>query len=462
MNIEGVHSPVPTGSVVRQPEATPGVHAVVPHVLQPREAATDYLPGVDLAADSFDVDSMELHVGGFPASGGGSSAASGSPVPTCHTRAQHGISEATIYTDCTTRYAFTFMTGEPETLEEAFEDDNWRQAMDNEIQALHKNKTWYLVPPLGKVNVIDYKWVYKVKKKLDDSIDRYKACLVAKGFKQMYGIDHEDTFSPVVKAATICLILSITVSNDWSIRHLDVHNAFLHGVLKEDVSMRQPPEYEDKLHPYYLCKLDKAIYGLKQAPRAWYSRLSEQLQHLDFVASKADTSLFFYNCGKCRMFVLVYVDDRIVASSSIEATNTLVHELHKEFALKDLGDLDHFLSIEATRSYQGLLLTQGRYVVELLRRACLNNCKPVNTPLTPSDKLLANGGVSLSLKDCTRLDLSFSGNKACQFLHSPTTVHWGVVKRILRYVKDTLKLGLCFVKSSSTTVSMFAYADWAG
>jgi hypothetical protein len=216
------------------------------------------------------------------------------------------------------------------------------------------------------------------------------------------------------------------------------------------------------LHPYYLCKLDKAIYGLKQAPRAWYSRLSEQLHHLGFVASKAGTSLFFYNCGKCRMFVLVYVDDRIVASSSIEATNTLVHELHKEFALKDLGDLDHFLSIEATRSYQGLLLTQGRYVVELLRRACLNNCKPVNTPLTPSDKLLANGGVSLSLKDCTRLDLSFSGNKACQFLHSPTTVHWGVVKRILRYVKDTLKLGLCFVKSSSTTVSMFAYADWAG
>jgi hypothetical protein len=67
------------------------------------------------------------------------------------------------------------------------------------------------------VNVIDYKWVYKVKKKLDDSIDRYKACLVAKGFKQMYGIDHEDTFSPVVKAATICLILSITVSNDWSL-----------------------------------------------------------------------------------------------------------------------------------------------------------------------------------------------------------------------------------------------------
>jgi hypothetical protein len=116
--------------------------------------------------------------------------------------------------------------------------------------------------------------------------------------------------------------------------------------------------------------------------------LSGKLQHLGFVASKADTSLFFYNHGKCKMFVLVYVDDMIVASSSVEATNTLVHELHKEFALKDLGDLHHFLGIEATRSDQGLLLTQGRYAADLLRRACMNNCKTVTTPLTPSDMLL--------------------------------------------------------------------------
>ena len=106
------------------------------------------------------------------------------------------------------------MTGEPETLGEALEDDKWRQAMDSEIQALHKNKTWHLVSPPGKVNVIDSKWVYKIKKKSDGSIDRYKACLVAKGFKQRYVIDYEDTFSPITKAATIRFILSIVVSND--------------------------------------------------------------------------------------------------------------------------------------------------------------------------------------------------------------------------------------------------------
>jgi len=117
--------------------------------------------------------------------------------------------------------------------------------MDAEYDALMKNKTWHLVPPQKGRNIIDCKWVYKIKCKQDGSLDRYKARLVAKGFKQRYGIDYEDTFSPVVKAATIRVVLSIAVSRGWTIRQLDVHNAFLHGLLEEDVYMKQPPGYED-------------------------------------------------------------------------------------------------------------------------------------------------------------------------------------------------------------------------
>jgi hypothetical protein len=110
--------------------------------------------------------------------------------------------------------------------------------------------------------------VYKIKRKSDGSIDRYKVRLVVKGFKQRYVIDYEDTFSPVLKAVIIRIVLSIAVSRGWSLSQLDVQNAFLHGVLEEKVYMRQPPGYEDTQHPGYVCKLDKAIYGLKQAPRA--------------------------------------------------------------------------------------------------------------------------------------------------------------------------------------------------
>lgn len=121
-------------------------------------------------------------------------------------------------------------------------------------------------------------------------------------------------------------------------------------MLDEEVYMKQPPGYEDVHRPKYICKLDKALCGLKQAPRAWYSRLSGRLQELGFLASKDDTSLFFFNKGSVSIFLLVYVDDIIVASSSLEATTALLKDLEKDFALKDLGDLHYFLGIEVKRS----------------------------------------------------------------------------------------------------------------
>jgi hypothetical protein len=142
-------------------------------------------------------------------------------------------------------------------------------------------------------NIVDCKWVYKVKRKQDASVDRYKACLVAKGFRQHYGIDYSDTFSPMVKSATIHLVLSLARSRVWCLRQLDVQNVFLHGTLEEEVYMRQPPRYEDQSRPTHVCKLDKALYGLKQAPRAWYSRFSGKLKQLGFKASQA-TQVIIY------------------------------------------------------------------------------------------------------------------------------------------------------------------------
>jgi hypothetical protein len=132
--------------------------------------------------------------------------------------------------------------------------------MDLEYNALMNNNTWKLVPYQQGKNIIDCKWVYKIKRNADGSIDRYKGHLVAKGFKQMYDIDYEDTFSTVVKAATIRLILSIAISNGCNLRQLDIQNVILHGVLEEAVYMRQPPSYEHKALPHHICKLDKVLY----------------------------------------------------------------------------------------------------------------------------------------------------------------------------------------------------------
>jgi hypothetical protein len=123
-------------------------------------------------------------------------------------------------------------------VDEAFGSKDWKTAMDAEYNALQGNCTWHLVAPTEGKNIIDCKWVFKVKRTADGSIDRYKARLIAKGFKQRYGIDYEDTFSPVAKIVTIHLVLSLAISQGWCLKQLDVQNAFLHGVLEEKVYMR--------------------------------------------------------------------------------------------------------------------------------------------------------------------------------------------------------------------------------
>ena len=216
--------------------------------------------------------------------------------------------------------------------------------MEQEFQALLKNGTWQLVPSVSGVNIIDSKWVFKVKRHADGSIERYKARLVAKGFKQRYGLDYEDTFT-VIKPTTIRILLSLVVTRGWSLRQLDVQNAFLHGVLEEEVYMRQPPGFVDPTRPRHLCRLVKALYGLKQAPRAWHARLGSVLRALGFIPSTADTSLFLLQRPEVMMYLLVYVDDIILVSSSDADADRLVSALSEEFAVKDLGALHYFLGL---------------------------------------------------------------------------------------------------------------------
>jgi histone deacetylase 1/2 len=239
--------------------------------------------------------------------------------------------------------------------------------------------------------------------------------------------------------------------------------------------MRQPPGFEKGQG--LVCKLDKALYGLKQAPRAWYSRLSTKLQYLGFTPSKSDTSLFFLATPKITMFLLVYVDDIIVVSSIPSAVERLLCQLRDDFALKDLGDLHYFLGIEVKKTSDGITLSQGRYTADLLKKVSMSNCKGVTSPMSSSEKLTAHDGVPLQVEDITkyrsvvgalqyltmtRPDISYSVNKVCQYLHAPTSVHWMAVKRIIRYLKHTMHLGMNIRRSQSLLVSAFSDADWAG
>lgn len=143
----------------------------------------------------------------------------------------------------------------PKSHTQALQDPNWTIAMLDEFNALIANRTWVLVPRPHGANIVRSMWLFRKKHKADGSLERYKARLVANGKSQRPDIDCDETFSPVVKPATIRTVLSLALSRSWPVHQLDVKNAFLHGQLQETVYMHQPPGFRDTTHPDYVCKL---------------------------------------------------------------------------------------------------------------------------------------------------------------------------------------------------------------
>jgi hypothetical protein len=220
---------------------------------------------------------IQLGVSSFAAINAAPSSTSSAPtsLPTnshsMKTRSKAGIFKPKAY-HVTAGFAFFFFfflslmaLKEPHRFKSATKHPEWVSTMDDEICAFHQNHTWSLVPHPSNKNVVDCRWVFKTKLLPDGFVECYKARLVAKGYTQLLGLDFDETFSPVVKLATVCLILSLATIAHWSIHQLDVKNAFLHGSLTEEVYMDQPPGYADPRFPNHVCRLHKVIYGLKQA-----------------------------------------------------------------------------------------------------------------------------------------------------------------------------------------------------
>nr|KYP42471.1 hypothetical protein KK1_036106 [Cajanus cajan] len=241
--------------------------------------------------------------------------------------------------------------------------------------------------------------------------------------------------------------------------------------------MSQPPGFVQSGNKTLVCKLKKALYGLKQAPHAWFERLTSVLLQLGFTKSKCDPSLFILSQSTATVYMLVYVDDIILTGTSSVLLQKLVDELHANFSLKDIGSLDYFLGIEVKATPQGgLLLSQDKYITDLLTRVKMEDCKGISTPMIGGQQLTKDGILfddptlyrsivgALQHATITRPEIAFSVNKVSQFMCLPMEEHWKVVKRILRYLKGTLGHGLLFTPATSTNpfnLTAFTDADWA-
>ena len=171
--------------------------------------------------------------------------------------------------------------------------------------------------------------------------------------------------------------------------------AFLHGELKEEVYMSQPQGYVDNTKPTHVCQMIKSIYGLRQAPRAWYEKFTTKLIELGFVVSTSDSSLFILANDSVKLYLLLYVDDIIITGTSSVVIDQLIQILILSFKMKDMGALSYFLGISITRSRSDLMLSQSKYILQLLDKSDMLGCKPVSSPATVT-KLNKTDGELLS------------------------------------------------------------------
>ncbi|CAN1141195.1 Retrovirus-related Pol polyprotein from transposon TNT 1-94 [Linum perenne] len=362
----------------------------------------------------------------------------------------------------------------PSSYKEAAKDIQWCKAMEEEIRALEENNTWRIVQRPSDSPIIGSRWVYTVKYKPDGSLDRYKARLVAQGYKQEYGIDYDETFAPVAKMQTVRTLLAVASQKQWPLYQLDVKNAFLHGHLKETVYLELPPGYpiQDK---GVVCHLNRSLYGLKQAPRAWFETFQGTILGQGFAQSKNDPSLFIKNSAQGITILLIYVDDMVLTGDDSDGIALIKTALQENFKLKDLGNLSYFLGLEIQRSAKGLFLSQKKYIDDLLDSARHGDCSPCSTPMEANVKLSKEEGElvtdatlyrrlvgSLIYLTSTRPDLAYSVQVVSQFMAQPRHPHLMAVYRILRYLQGTRTVGIFLPSNGSMTVTAYADADYAG
>jgi len=381
----------------------------------------------------------------------------------------------------------TFKRLIPRTYEEALscaDSDLWVEAINKELEGLTGNGTWKLIHPddvpSGR-RPLKGKWVFDIKHD-----GRYKARFVVKGFLQQYLRDYTETFAPVINSVALKVLLAKAAQNKWKVHQFDVPNAFLKGTLKEDIYMFQPkgnkvsPEERD-----YICKLIKSLYGLKQASREFYLFFSEFLIEYGFKIIPSDECIFMLtdSDGDGVIMCGLHVDDGSVMGSDETKVEKFLQLLRSKFNVTT-NPVKRLLGMDITQTDDNskITISMSSYIKEFLEESKMSDCNPVRTPMEIISRTLSNledsdikdfrsnnnfrtivGSVSY-LCNIGRPDISVAVNYLSRNQINPSTLHWKIAKRLLRYLKGTIELGISYSSSDGPSANIlygFADADWA-
>ncbi|GJX43954.1 putative ribonuclease H-like domain-containing protein [Tanacetum coccineum] len=343
-------------------------------------------------------------------------------------------------------------------------------------QALFKlQKVWILVDlPSGK-KAIGIKWVFKNKRDERSIVVKNKARLVAQGFRREEGIDYDEVFAPVARIEAIGIFLAFASYMGFTVYQMDVKSAFLYGTIEEEVYVHQPLGFVDHAHPNKVYKVIKDLYGLHQAPRAWYETLSSFLMENGFRRGTIDKTLFIKKKKSDIMLVQVYVDDIIFGSTKKSICTEFEDCMHKRFQMSSMGELTFFLGLQVKQQLDGIFISQGKYVADILKKFLFWSIRTTSTPIE-SNKPLVNDEDSedidvhvyrsmigsLMYLTASRPDIMFVVCACARFQVTPKASQFNAVKRIFRYLKHQPKLGLWYPRDSPFELEAFSDIDYGG
>lgn len=368
----------------------------------------------------------------------------------------------------------------PKSLNQAMNSPNardWRESMISERDRLLSTGTLgELVPRPAGVAVLPLMWIYTIKLALNGMIDRFKSRLVVLGNRQKIGRDFAETFAPVINELTFRVFLSYVVQFGLLLHHVDVQTAYLNADVQGDVYVQQPPGFVVPGKEGYVYKLGRALYGLRQSAYQWFCKLNQVMNSIGLKRCLSDQCLFTGKYNGEIVLLAVYVDDCLIAAKSIQTIEHIKRELRKHFDLTDKGQVRHFLNldIDYEPATHRLYVSQSHYIKQLLDLTGMKDCKGVRTPVVPGTDLFASTGAPFTdvawyqsamgrliyLATHSRPDIAFGVARLCAFMHNPTEDHVVVLKRIIRYLKETVDYRLIFSRSEPKTV-IYCDADYA-
>jgi hypothetical protein len=379
--------------------------------------------------------------------------------------------------------------------EKSEQADQWAEARDAENASWVKNNVLQIEKRQPRTRSLGFKWVFKIKEAIDGSVSRFKARICALGNLQRVGFDYDETFAPVVRYSTLRILLALSAVRGYVVHQMDVDTAFLYGLMPADtpIYLDLPQGYLDHYElPEHLKnepvtnlvgKLNKSVYGLKQAPRLWNENINAFMTANGFSRSLIDSCLYHRHRGGEVLYVALFVDDLVIAGSSMHAVDEFKSELRTKYNMKDLGQLKYCLGIEVETDVDKgtITLRQSKYINDIIKRFGLCEAHPEPIPMTPNLKLSKSMapqtpeaikkahvfpyremvGSLMYLMVSTRPDISYAVGQLAMYMNCHGPEHHAAVLHLLRYVKGTSDLGITYGNNEDAVLHGYSDSDWA-